>query len=455
MSFKFNIIFWLQMFLVINFLFGQSSTGDPVTFTLEECLDYAFENSDSIKNAILDQKIAKAQIGETRSAGLPQIDGNASISKSYIMPVQLIPADVFPNANAPAGTFIPVQFSPTYMGNASVQWDQLIFDGSYFVGLQAASTYQELSSKATIKTKIDVAEAVTKAYYAALVAQERIALAEENFRRLDTLLRETRIMHENGFAERIEVSRVTVERNNAKVERQKAKRAIQLSFALLKFQMNMALEQPLILGEDLDQIEVSFNDALIHEFEYSDRIEYSQLETNKALAELELKNIQVQYLPKLNAFINVGATMGANESSQLFDFKNSWFENGSFGASLSLPIFDGLNKSYRIQQSKLALQRTDNTFNTLRKSIDLSITQSRIKLQDNVEMLEASRENMALAREVYDVSRIKYQEGVGSNIEVIDAEIAYQQAETNYYNALYDALAAKVELKKALGVLLD
>lgn len=454
MSFKFNIIFWLQMFLVINFLFGQSSTGDPVTFTLEECLDYAFENSDSIKNAILDQKIAKAQIGETRSAGLPQIDGNASISKSYLMPVQLIPAEFF-DPSAPAGTFAPVQFSPSYIGNASVQWDQLIFDGSYFVGLQAASTYQELSSKATIKTKIDVAEAVTKAYYAALVAQERIALAEENFRRLDTLLRETRIMHENGFAERIEVSRVTVERNNAKVERQKAKRAIQLSFALLKFQMNMALEQPLILGEDLDQIEVSFNDALIHEFEYSDRIEYSQLETNKALAELELKNIQVQYLPKLNAFINVGATMGANESSQLFDFKNSWFENGSFGASLSLPIFDGLNKSYRIQQSKLALQRTDNTFNTLRKSIDLSITQSRIKLQDNVEMLEASRENMALAREVYDVSRIKYQEGVGSNIEVIDAEIAYQQAETNYYNALYDALAAKVELKKALGVLLD
>lgn len=454
MNLKFNILFGVQVVLAINFVFGQSRAGDPVTLTLEECLNYAFENSDSIKNAILDQKIAKAQVGETRSIGLPQIEGNASISKSYLMPVQLIPAEFF-DPSAPPGTFAPVQFSPTYMGNASVQWDQMIFDGSYFVGLQAASTYQELSSKAAIKTKIDVAEAVTKAYYAALVAQERIALAEENFRRLDTLLRETKIMHENGFAERIEVSRVTVERNNAKVERQKAERAIQLAFALLKFQMNMPLEQSLVLGDNLSQIEVSFNEALIDEFEYRDRIEYSQLETNKALAELELKNIQVQYLPKLNAYVNIGATMGANESSQLFDFKNAWFENGAFGASLSLPIFDGLNKSYRIQQRKLAIQKTNNSFNTLRKSIDLSITQSRIKLQDNMEMLEASRENMVLAREVYDVSRIKYQEGVGSNIEVIDAEIAYQQAETNYYNALYDALAAQVELKKALGILLD
>ncbi len=454
MSFRFNILFGLLMFSATSTAFGQSGTQHPVTFTLEECLNYAFENSDSIKNAILDQKIAKARVGETRSAGLPQIEGNASLSKSYLMPVQLIPAEFFDPSAAP-GTFAPVQFSPSYMGNASVQWDQLIFDGSYFVGLQAASTYQELSSKAAIKTKIDVAESVTKAYYAALVAQERIALAEENYRRLDTLLRETRIMHENGFAERIEVSRVTVEFNNAKVERKKAERAIQLSFALLKFQMNMPLEQSLMLGESLSQIEVSFNDALINEFEYRDRIEYSQLETNKALAELELKNIQVQYLPKLNAYINIGATMGANESSQLFDFKNAWFENGAFGASLTLPIFDGLNKSYRIQQSKLAIQRTNNSFNTLRSSIDLSIIQSRIKLQDNMEALEASRENMVLAREVYEVSRIKYQEGVGSNIEVIDAEIAHQQAETNYYNALYDALAAKVELKKALGILLD
>lgn len=454
MSFRFNILFGLLMFSATSTAFGQSGTQHPVTFTLEECLNYAFENSDSIKNAILDQKIAKARVGETRSAGLPQIEGNASLSKSYLMPVQLIPAEFFDPSAAP-GTFAPVQFSPSYMGNASVQWDQLIFDGSYFVGLQAASTYQELSSKAAIKTKIDVAESVTKAYYAALVAQERIALAEENYRRLDTLLRETRIMHENGFAERIEVSRVTVEFNNAKVERKKAERAIQLSFALLKFQMNMPLEQSLMLGESLSQIEVSFNDALINEFEYRDRIEYSQLETNKALAELELKNIQVQYLPKLNAYINIGATMGANESSQLFDFKNAWFENGAFGASLTLPIFDGLNKSYRIQQSKLAIQRTNNSFNTLRSSIDLSIIQSRIKLQDNMEALEAYRENMVLAREVYEVSRIKYQEGVGSNIEVIDAEIAHQQAETNYYNALYDALAAKVELKKALGILLD
>lgn len=454
MNFKFNILLGLVSLLGINMGLAQSDQQQAVSFTLEECLAYAFENSDSIKNALLEQKIAQAKVGETRAAGLPQITGNASLSRSYLVPVQLIPAQFF-DPNAPEGAFAPVQFSPTYTGNATAQLEQLIFDGSYFVGLRAATTYKELSSKASIKTKIDVAEAVTKAYYAALVAQERIGLAEENYRRLDTLLRETKIMHENGFAEKIEVSRVTVQFNNAKVERQKAERAIQLSFYLLKFQMNMPIEQLLYLEDKIEQVEVTFNEALLEEFHYKDRIEYSQLETNKALAELDLKNIQVQYLPKLNAFINIGATMGTNTSSDLFDFKNSWFENGSFGASVSLPIFDGLNKSYRIQQKKLTLQQLNNSFNTLRNSIDLGIAQSRINLENNVETLASYKENMVLAKEVYEVSKIKYQEGVGSNIEVIDAEIAYQEAETNYYNALYDALVAKVELEKALGILLD
>lgn len=453
MKSNFSILVGLLAFFNISSSYSQVDSI-AVSFTLEEAIGYAFENNDSIKNSILEQQISKARVGEIRADGLPQISGNASLSKSYIIPVQLLPAQ-FIDPDAREGEFAPVQFSPAYVGNASVELRQLIFDGSYFVGLKAANTYQELSTKAAIKTKIDVVEAVSKSYYAALIAQERIVLAEENFRRLDTLLRETKIMYENGFSEKIDVSRINVQYNNAKVDRKKAERAIQISFYLLKFQMGMPIDQLIYIEDNLGQVALDFDKKAFDDFKYSNRIEYSQLQTNQTLAELDLKNSKVQYLPKMDVFINLAANMGTNSSENIFDFSNSWFGNGAFGATLSLPIFDGLRKSYLIQQNKLTLQQLDNSFNALKNSIDLGIVQSKINLENNLETLESYSENMELAREVTEVAKIKYQEGVGSNIEVVDAEIAYQEAETNYFDALYDAIVAKVELEKAFGILLD
>lgn len=458
MSYKFTILVILIFFLNIGVALSQAANDESAVLTLDECLTYAFENNDSIKNSILEQQIAKAQVGEIRSAGLPQINGSFSLSKNYIVPTTLMPAIIIPeefrDPSIGPEDFVPVQFSTPYTGNASVTWEQLIFDGSYFVGLKAANTYKELSSKAAIKTKIDVAGAVTKAYYAALIAQERIVLADENFRRLDTLLRDTKIMYENGFAEKIEVSRINVQYNNAKVDREKAIRSVQLAFYLLKFQMGMPIEQLVYLEEDIEDVQIAFNESALNEFEYSDRIEYSQLETSRNLAELDLKNNQVQYFPRLSAFVNLGANMGTNSSNEIFDFSNNWFESGAVGATLTLPIFDGLRKSYKIQQSRLTIAQLNNSFNTLENAIDLSIVQSRINLNNSMETLDSYEENMELAKEVSDVAKIKYQEGVGSNIEVVDAEIAYQQAESNYFNALYDALVAKTDLQTALGTLI-
>lgn len=459
MNFKISFFIVSALLFNVEAVFSQVDEGQsPATLTLEECLTYAFENNDSIKNSILEEQIAVARVGEIRSAGLPQINANASLSKNYIVPTSLLPAVIIPEEFRDPGIgpedFVPVQFSTPYTGNASVAWEQLIFDGSYFVGLKAASTYKELSSKAAIKTKVDVAGAVTKTYYAALIAQERIVLAEENFRRLDTLLRDTKIMYENGFAEKIDVSRINVQYNNAKVDREKAGRGMQLSFYLLKFQMGMPIEQVIYLEEDLKEVQIDFDESILNAFEYEDRIEYSQLQTNRELVKLDIKNNQVQYFPRLSAFVNFGANMGTSTSDQIFDFSNSWFENGAFGASLSLPIFDGLRKSYKIQQSKLNLQKLNNTFNSLKNAIDLSIVQSRINLNNSLETLVSYEENLELAEEVAEVAKIKYQEGVGSNIEVVDAQIAYQQAEVNYFNALYEALVAQVDLQTSLGILI-
>ncbi len=432
---------------------GQGQEDIPV-YSLEQCIEFALANNQDIKNASLEEALAKAQVGQTISEGLPQITGSAEISNNVIIPVSFLPAFFFDSSIPPDdGRFVPVEFSQKYAGAAGVSLNQLIFDGSYFVGLQAAKTYKELSAKAHIKTKIDVVEAVTKAYYTALINKERTTLLDQNFARLDSLLRETTVMFDNGFAEKIDVDRIKVQFNNLKVERSKIERLLETSYLLLKYQMGMDVYTPIALADQIADITLEVSPQDEGEFDYSDRIEYSQMETNRKLAALDLKNNKVQYLPKISAFAGIGANMSTNFSDEIFDFKDRWFENAAIGARLTLPIFDGLLKSYKIQSNRVQIQQIENQFVRIKNSIELEKSTAKINLMNSLETLEAQEETLELAAEVFRITKIKYQEGVGSNLEVLDAETSFKEAETNYYGALYDALISKVELDKALGIL--
>ncbi len=438
--------------LLLSSLSYHIRAQEATAMTLEQCIEYALGNNENIKNAQYERQLAKTQVGEIRAQALPQISGLGELSHNPLIQQIIVPNIFDPTGNPEE--LIAVQFGTNYAGNATVSATQMIFDGSVFVGLRAAKTFQELSRKDQIKTEIDVVEAVTKAYYMVMVTMERQKLIDDNYGRLDTLLRETKIMFDNGFAEKIEVDRIRVQYNNVNIERQNVSRDIEVSFYLLKFQMGMDIYEPIRLGNDIADIELDLELATYEGFDYPDRIEYSQMMTNRQLAKYELQNNQIQYAPRLSVFANGGAVMGTNEFSNIFNFGSSWFPFAAYGVRLEIPIFDGLLKSHRIQANRIEIAQTENQLSMLKNNINLEIEQSSTKLQNNLELLKAQEENRVLASEVFEVSKIKYQEGVGSNIEVIDAEIAFKEAETNYYNALYEVLVAKVEREKALGILL-
>ncbi len=434
-------------------LFGQENVQNR-EFSLQACLDYALENNVEIKNASLDRDIAKAQVGETTAQGLPQVNINLDVTNNYNLRKAIIDASNF-DPTVPEGTEVEFAFGLQYDGNAGIRLDQMLFDGSYFVGLRAARTFKELSEKNHIKTKVDVVDAVTKAYYLVVVSEDRYELLNSNLGRYDTLLHETTLLYENGFAEKIDVNRVKVLNNNTASALNNAKEVLRLSYDLLKFQMGYPVKDPIVITDKIADITIDFKQNEVSEFDYSDRIEYSQLLTNRTLAELQKKNNQVQYLPKLDLFANLGYNTNTNQSSQLFDFGDRWLSNGNIGLSMQIPVFDGLRKKYRIQQNKIEIQQIENQIGFLKNNIDLEITQSQNALKVNVANLTSQRENMQLSGEIYDVSKIKYAEGVGSNTDVVNAATTYREAQTNYYNALYEALIAKVELDRVLGKLLN
>ncbi len=451
--------------------------ASATVFTLEQCVQYALENSNSIKNSVIDQQIAAAKVKETIGIGLPQIDGNFGINDNtklqrffatytgtggFLGDLSGVPGIKLGDVVAAPNFFqLPVNSA------ATVSVSQLIFNGSYLVGLQASNTFKELSVKQAVQTKEQTIEQTTKAFYSALINRERMKLFTNNIARVDSLLRNTTALNKNGFAEEIDVDRIQVSLNNLITERDKFERLQQLSVELLKFQMNYPMEQLLEVKGDLSALNSGVDiNGYLKDLDYKNRPDYQVLETNQKLQKLTLKNKYASGMPILSASANLGygtqsPTIGGlfSTNTAIEDFgtigPDKWYGQVAFGVNLHIPIFSGLQRTYQVQQEKLNLQKIDNSFKILKSSIDLQIKQSVISYQNSLQALESQKRNMTLAEKVARVTKIKYGQGVGSNLEVVDAESSLKESQINYYSALYDVLVAKVDMDKAFGKLVQ
>ena len=214
----------------------------------------------------------------------------------------------------------------------------------------------------------------------------------------------------------------------------------------------MPVDQKLVLTDKLSDMEFEIIDPEMTEFSVANRIEYQIVQTNQRLTELNIKNYKSQYLPTLNANFNYGWTSGTNSFSDLTEFNDeTWFNFSSIGVTMSIPIFDGLRKSYINQQNRLSLKQLDKGLKQTKNNIKREIESSVISYNNSIRNMRTQKENMELAEDVFEVTRIKYKEGVGSNLEVVEAESDLKEAQTNYYSALYDAFVAKIDLLKAQG----
>jgi len=441
-----------MMFLFVSFsLHAQQKQ----VMNLQQCLDYAYTNSSTIQKYMLDEQIAKAKVNETVGIGLPQINGSANLLYNFELAPNFFPANFFdPTAPADAD-FIARRgiFVSRYSSDVGVSINQIIFNGSYLVGLEASKTYVQLAKKNTDASKVGVAENVTKAYFSLLVAKERITLLDNNLSRLDSLLKDVRALNKQGFAENIDLNRLEVTANNLRSEKSKVERLIQLSKELLKFQMGMPAQDELEVTGSIRDFQLEQIPEQNIKADYKSRTEYNALETGIALSGLNKKNTMSGYLPSLVAFGQMGYQTGTNYFSNIGDFKNRWLGYGRVGLQLNVPIFDGLQKKYKLQQNRLDLLKLEQDRINLEKAIDFQTNQSQITLRNAVESLEVQKRNMELAKEVVRVSEIKYKQGLGTSTDIVNAETAFKEAETNYYASLYDALIAKVDLDKALGKL--
>jgi len=449
---KISILGLVAILLPIG-LMGQEINSQQ-SMSLEECVNYALENNRNLKTTRMEEAIAETQVGETRSMGLPQVSVSSSMNYNYEVRKAFLPTSIITGDPTSEG-FTPVQFSPEYDGNAAFSVNQLLFDGSYFVGLQAAKTLRELRQKESNQSEIETVEAITKAYYLALITEERLQLLDANQDQLERVLKETKALYENGFAEKIDVDRISVNYNNLQTENTKAQRSYDLSMDMLKFQMGMPLSTDLNLSGNIEDLTLEAEEYLAktQDFDYRERTEYSIIQTNQDLASLDLKNNQATHLPKLYANFNYGWNSGVNNTEELFDFSNNWLSFGAVGLSLQWDLFRGLYRSSKMQKNRIQIEQLEIQKEQLKSSIDMEINRAQNDLKSAKESLDVQKQNMELAASVYKQVEAKYNNGLASSRELLDAETSKKEAETNYYGSLYDAIIAKIELEKSLGIL--
>ena len=427
---------------------AQNKTKQVYAFSLEECVTFAKNNNVQVKNSLL---AIEAQIQTNREIGaaaFPTIGTNAGVNDFIKIPTSLLPAQIFGGA---AGTYIPVQFGTKYNANYGINFQQLLFDGQVFVALKARASSLQWQKKNAALTEEAIKTNIYKIYYQLSASKTQLNILDANIERLSKLAHDAEVMYKNGFAEKLDVDKVSVQLNNLQTEKIKANNSVAIGFMGLKMLMGMPVNDSLALTEIIDEKSLEKDVLVENDFQYGVRKDFQYLSETKKLTEFNVKRYQLGYLPT----ISFSGSTSKNALRTKFDFfeGGSWFNTTMISLNINLPLFNGFARDARLKKTKIELQQIENQLGALKNNIDNEITQAKLNYMSSVATMQFQKKNMQLAETVYQQTKKKFETGTGSNTEISASQADLVTAQNNYMNALYSALIAKVDLLKATGKL--
>ncbi|MEM6396103.1 MAG: TolC family protein [Bacteroidota bacterium] len=422
------------------------SAQDPATekLSLKGAIDYALSNSNAMANARLGVEDADLFIKERLSTGLPNINAGLNFQHYLQVPVQAIPPEFLP-----PGTEGPTEVSFLLKNNftADIGLSTMVFDGSFFVGLRAA---REARSYAQLQLDTEarkVKNQVIDAYLPVLLLSESINVIDRNIDNLTTLFNETSALYESGFVELLDVDRLRLSLDNLQIERDNLERQQENVIRALKVAMNYPLDQQLSVQDELDQMSVEVDDAdLRGSIPFGQRPELLLLDRGLALQDLNTELQRSAYLPSVYANAGYQYQYQGNTLSDGF-----WAPTGVVGLNVAVPIYDFGGRKARVQRAQIERDNLFNQRKDLQNLITLEVENARNSYNAAKQTLTARTRSLDLAERIYETTKIKYREGVGSSLEVVQAELAFYEAQANELNATYELLVAKESLYQALG----
>ena len=422
---------------------GQDSAVKE--FSLQSAQEFAVTHSYDRKKSQLDIQIAQKQMKETLAIGLPQVESTIGYINNLKLATILIP-------NFFEGKFdemIPVQFGTQHNTNVNFVVSQLLFNGSYFVGLQAAKIYKQLANQNHERTKLNVLETVANTYYLILVAEESERILNANLSNLEKTLYEINELYKEGFVAETDADQVQISVTSLKNSLQTVKRQKEVALKLLKFQMGLDLNEEIKLTDKLDGIlETIDMDTLYNTgFNLEDNIDYNLLKTQEKLSEMDLKNEKMKYLPTVSAFYNFQWNAQRN-SFNFFSSEEKWYETQLLGVNVNIPIFKSGSQKSRIQRAAIAVEQAKNAKQQAAEGLSLEATRAKSDLESAYENYIHTLANMKLSNKVYDVTLVKYKEGVASSMDLTQAHNTFLFAQSDFIQAMSILLTAKNKLDR-------
>ena len=449
-------------FLGLALTLSSTTTAQEVQeFSLKEAQKYAVQNSYVIQNSGLDVEIAHKKVWETITIGLPQINGNAEYIKNIDaakspLPVAIIPKDFWPELGIPDDTPVdatfPISFAQKYNSSWGFSIDQLIFDGSYLVGIGSAKIYLQLAIQGKEKTEIEIKHGISQAYYMVLVAQENLAVMKENLGNSEKLLSDAKALYQNGFAEEQDVDQMQLLTQKAENEILKAEREIRVAKMVLKFTMGVDVESEIELTDKLEQ----FTDPLLNNsetnygFDFNSHIDYRMLGTQSLISEKLLKLEKSAYLPKVNGFYSWNKT-SFGDNANLFKSSVPWFKSSILGVNITVPIFSAGQRISKVNQAKMEYEKSLNDQKQAVQSLQKDYLSAVADVESAVDQLKNDIDNKKLAARIHKKTTIKYNNGLISSTELSQTETQYIQSQGAWVGSVLQLLDAKINLEKAIG----
>lgn len=434
--------------VILGYAINPKAQEVASSFSLNEAIDFAMENAYVLHNTKQDIEIAQKKVWETISIGLPQVSGSANYNAFLNLPVSLIPGEFF---GGEPGTYIPVKFGQDFNSDFGFSVSQLIFDGSYIIGVGSVQLYVNLSKQRHEKTAIDIREAVTQAYYMVLVGKKYKEAMEEDLENVKKLYDETKILYENGFREEQDVDQIKLLLRNSENELLKAAREITISKVVLKYTMGFDLDDEIELKDNIEK----FLDPLVAspkqlQFDFNQHIDYRLATSNFQVSEKLLGVEKVTYLPKLSAFYNYNKSAYSNDAN-LFTSSTAWYPSSLVGLQLTLSIFNSGQKRSKVQQAQIEVEKAEVQRKLTEQTLQKDYLTAVAQMESALESFDNDRENRELAEKIRQKTKIKFDNGISTSTELSQIETQY----INAYRALVTStlllLQADLNLKKATG----
>ncbi|NNE54962.1 MAG: TolC family protein [Flavobacteriales bacterium] len=451
---------------------GQMIGQTAYSFSLPEAQAHAIQHSYDVQNARFDAEKARRQVQETISIGLPQVSGSIDYQNFIDIPTQVAPADAFgfpPYLNeflvgVSQETGVPInapeqdpnaiselQFGAPQTMTAGVSVSQLIFDGSYFVGLQASEAYAKLMEGAIRKSEQEVKDQTAQTYYGVLVADENVDVLEQSVDLMIKTVDETKKLYASGFMEEQDVDQLQLTLTDLQNRLSYAQQQRDLALLMLKFNLGLSMDASVVLTDTVESLLAAEGETLqAAVFSPTTSVDYKNQEEYLTLMNLNHKNEKVKGLPSIGAFYNYQRN-AQRDKFNFLDFDEKWYPIQIWGVQMNVPIWTSFQGKHRAEQARVDVERAEMQLEQVKSGLEMEYQSAVAEYTFAQKNYDTQKASMELAQRIFDTTQKKYQQGVSSSMDLTQAENQLLTTHGNFINATLQLLTSRSRLNKALG----